>query len=175
MKKILMVVALLAATAGMAFATSVTPLTGSLCVNKTDGVIRSISASKACATTELRKSLPVSVGPTGPTGQNGTNGADGAQGLSGVNGNTGPPGSVGPQGATGLTGMTGATGPIGQTGQTGPAGATGPQGPKGDPGVSGYVMGTICVDNSTSTVKFQGVGDYTCNIVSSKYHILVQP
>ncbi len=175
MKKIGVVVALLAATTGVALATTGTPLSGSLCVNKNTGVLR--SAAK-CAATEVSRSLPISVGPIGPQGLPGTNGTDGAPGPSGGRGSDG---ATGPQGLTGVTGATGAAGPTGATGATGPAGSTGPQGDTGatgstgPSGTSGYVMGTMCVKNSDSSVTFAGVGDMSCNIVSSKYHILVQP
>ncbi len=181
MKRILMVVALLATTTGVALAEAPTlPLTGPLCVNKNTGVIRS-AAIKACGVSEVRKSLLVSVGPKGQDGTDGKNGAQGPQGPQGQDGARGPQGSdgaKGPQGQTGATGSagsTGATGITGPTGSTGPAGAQGAVGPTGPSGTSGYVQGTMCVDNSTSSVKFAGVGVYTCNAVSSRYYILVQP
>lgn len=171
MKRIGMVLALLAGSAGVAFATSgAPPLGGSLCVGKTTGVLRVVPVSKACGATEARRTIPA--GQQGLPGQNGADGAQGPAGAVGPQGPAGPSGSSGPQGATGSTGAPGQTGQIGQTGATGPTGATGATGPSG---TTGYDEGTICVNNSNSAVTFAGVGDYSCNQVSSKYHILVQP
>lgn len=180
MKKIWMVVVLLAATAGVASATTsdIPPLGGQLCVNKSTGNIRAVPLDRACLTTEARRKMPTPSGPVGPQGPQGLPGDPGPQGPGGSNGSngsqgpTGPAGVTGPQGPKGDTGATGPQGPKGDTGATGPQGATGATGPSG---TSGYIQGTICVDNATSSVKFAGEGDQPCNATSSKYKILVQP
>lgn len=98
-------------------------LAGPFCIDKSNGVVHSASASKSCSADQIRKTgLAVPAGPAGPKGVAGTNGINGATGA------TGAAGPAGPSGATGATGATGAKGATGDVGPVGPAGAVGPKG-----------------------------------------------
>jgi hypothetical protein len=95
------VIALLA-LAGVASASQLShhrskTLTGPFCVSKKTGVVREVSAKKACHKGEIRQ-LSIKHGLPGPAG---------------------------PQGAVGPRGATGAVGPQGPQGQVGPAGIDG--------------------------------------------------
>lgn len=89
------------------------------------GVVRSVAATEACESTEIRKfgvAIPQTPGSSttiiGTAGPAGAQGAQGAQGVPGVQGDKGD--SVqGEKGEKGDTGATGATGPAGSLEGTG--------------------------------------------------------
>lgn len=89
-----------------------------MCVNRTNGQMRAVTAGEACKPGEVRISLNQFVGPQGPSGPQG------------------PTGATGPQGPKGDKGDTGAQGPSGPQGPQGPTGPTGPEGAAGTPGAA---------------------------------------
>ena len=113
------VLAMLTATAALAFGTAATAGAIYACVNNNSGTIRIITENSLCTSNEqlLAWNIEGPPGPAGPAGATGPAGSDGAQGP------TGPQGPQGPQGSTGLQGPAGPQGPTGPTGPQGPAGS----------------------------------------------------
>lgn len=102
------------------------------------GVVRSVSVTEKCQSTEVRKfgvAIPDNdpITPSAPT-----------KGEKGDKGDTGATGATGAKGDTGAQGATGDTGPAGPKGDTG---ATGAQGPKGDTGAAAQQGLAVCASN----------------------------
>ena len=126
------VVGVLAGTAGVAYATAAVTRSASTTINaceKNNGAIRIVQVA-SCSQNEqlLTWNVQGSAGPAGPPGPKGDPGPVGPAGPTGSTGATGPAGPAGPAGSTGATGPSG---PAGPKGDTGPTGATGPAGPPG--------------------------------------------
>jgi hypothetical protein len=136
--------ALVAATAGGAYAAGTNDGSISVCVHHNGG---GLYQARRCALDdhELRWSVR---GPSGPKGAAGPAGASGPRGL------TGPPG---PQGSSG---------PKGEQGTTGPTGLTGPAGARGDSFESGLPSGKTLkgIYEITDTAAAKGVQDQTTAI-----------
>jgi hypothetical protein len=132
-------VALLLLGGGIAWAAVPDPsgvLTGCVDTKYGTGVLRIVSADKACLRSETR----ITWNREGRPGDPGPAGAAGAVGPAGPRGDTGPQGAAGPQGEPGANGADGADGAMGPAGPAGPQGAPGPQGvagPAGDTGPQG--------------------------------------
>jgi Collagen triple helix repeat (20 copies) len=160
LRVVVLAVAILALTAGVAVATTLVSnayedAAGVYhgCVNGTNGNLRVATPSETCKNNEVaidwNQTGPQGAkgdagpagavgapGPAGPAGAAGLAGATGAQGLKGENG---PAGAQGPKGETGAKGDTGPAGAEGPKGEMGAAGADGHEGPKGDTGAAGPV------------------------------------
>jgi hypothetical protein len=143
MRLLLATTVLLAAGAGVAYATI--PDSGvvfTACKLNTLGTIRLIdpslpstsllshcNATYETGITWNQKGIPGATGPVGPAGATGNTGAQGADST--------VPGRTGAQGVKGDTGAQGATGPAGPSGATGAKGDTGSAGTNGTDGAPG--------------------------------------
>lgn len=123
------------------------------CVDRQDGTIRVVLASRKCRAGERSVSLSNATTTVTPTLRNGAGAPPPSLGVDGdfyidttsyvIYGprSVGAWGAgqrlTGPAGPSGATGPTGATGASGATGPAGPAGATGPAGPTGATGSTG--------------------------------------
>ena len=60
-----------------------TPALEAMCVNRTNGQVRFVTATDVCRTNETRAALDTFMGPQGPQGATGAQGAPGAAGAKG--------------------------------------------------------------------------------------------
>ena len=172
---VLLLIGVVAMTAGAASNDQGRRLAGPFCVGKADlnnlegkrtgvgvgrttrrfgilraGVVRSVAVKQACRPWEIRKfglALPANTnrGPAGPAGERGP---------------AGPPGPAGPAGTGG--GGTGPAGPAGPTGQIGPPGPKGDRGDRGEPGGLGDRTAVLCISEGNN-VKWGGEDGSLCD------------
>ncbi|MEV7013254.1 hypothetical protein [Streptosporangium sp. NPDC051022] len=117
--------ALVLAVGGTATASAAGPDAYDVCVNKTSGVPRFVSSTKACKAAEKRVRLTNEDERERGIASQGPQGERGPQGLKGDVGPVGSQGPVGPRGPRGLPGVKGEPGPAGKDGAPGKDGVDG--------------------------------------------------
>ena len=153
------------AAAGDVGPTVATRATAVMWCRQTNGLMRQVWTTSACATGETKYVFTSGRGPAGPRGATGPQGAQGSAGAPGAPGAAGATGATGPAGAAGAAGATGATGPAGAAGAAGAPGATGPVGPS-DVYIDSKDSGTTVTSAGYTTVATLAVpaGSYLLSL-----------